>query len=160
MACANSRCRYKNGGDRSPPPDTSYIDQLMIHKLCCPVPDVVHSLYPKHLILGFELFGDALTLGHLLYQQEHLLRRLFVDVGKVCIQPAAGHQFQKDDSCEHNCSVDIVGGISSSPTNPTQPGSLEKRFPGFSLCRDACEKYPPGINLQMIHACFYQNVDI
>ena len=45
MACANSRCRYKNGGDRSPPPDTSYIDQLMIHKLCCPVPDVVHSLY-------------------------------------------------------------------------------------------------------------------
>ena len=93
MVYANSRCRYKNGGDRSPPPDTSYIDQLMIHKLCCPVPDVVHSLYPKHLILDFELFDAALTLGHLLYQQEHLLRRLFVDVGKVCIQPIAGHQF-------------------------------------------------------------------
>ena len=47
MACANSRCRYKNGGDCTPPPDTSYIDQLMIHKLCCPVPDVVHPAYRR-----------------------------------------------------------------------------------------------------------------
>ena len=31
------------------------------------------------------LFGHTLTLGHLLRQQEHLLRRLLVDVGKISI---------------------------------------------------------------------------
>ena len=62
----------------------------MIYILHCSVPDIVHPLYPKHLILCFALFSDALTLGHLLCQQEHLLRRLFVDVGKVGIQLTAG----------------------------------------------------------------------
>ncbi len=66
----------------------------MIYDLYCPVPDVVHPLHPQHLILRLELFGDALTLCHLFYQQEHLLRRLLVDVVKVGIQPAAGQQFR------------------------------------------------------------------
>ncbi len=56
----------------------------MINDLCCPVTDVIHPLHPLHLILRFELFGDPLTFGHLLCQQEHLFRCLFVDVGKVC----------------------------------------------------------------------------
>ena len=64
----------------------------MIHDLHCSVPDVVHPMHPQHLIPRFELFGDALTLGHLLCQQEHLLRCLFVDVGKVGVQSAAGQQ--------------------------------------------------------------------
>ena len=66
----------------------------MINDLHCPVPDVVHSLHPQHLILRFELFSYALSLGHLLCQQEHLLRYLFVDVGKVGIQLAADQQFR------------------------------------------------------------------
>lgn len=37
-----------------------------------------------------ELFGDALTLGHLLCQQEHLFLNLFGDVSKVGIQPSTG----------------------------------------------------------------------
>jgi|GEM_PF-4906086 len=59
------------GGDRSPPPVTLCVDQLVIYDLHCPVPDVVHSLHPQHLILCFELFGDAFALCHLLRQQEH-----------------------------------------------------------------------------------------
>ena len=62
----------------------------MVYDLQGPVPDVVHSLHPQHLILCFEQFGDALTIRHLLCQQEHLLRGMFVDVGKVCIQLPAG----------------------------------------------------------------------
>ena len=66
----------------------------MIYDLRCPVPDVVHPLHPQHLIPRFEPFGDALTLGHLLCQQEHLIRCLLVDVGKVGIQSAAGQQLR------------------------------------------------------------------
>lgn len=62
----------------------------MIHDLHCSVPDVVHPLHAQHLTLRFELLGDTLTLGHLHYQQADLPRCLFIDVGKVYIQPAAG----------------------------------------------------------------------
>lgn len=83
-----------DSGDCSPPPGSLCVDQTVIYDLYCPVPDVVHPLHPQHLILRLELFGDALTLCHLFYQQEHLLRRLLVDVVKVGIQPAAGQQFR------------------------------------------------------------------
>ena len=66
----------------------------MIYDLHCTVPDVVHPLHPQHLILRLELFGDALTLWHLPCQQEHLLRRLLVDVGQVGVQPTAGQQLR------------------------------------------------------------------
>ena len=66
----------------------------MIYDLHRPVSDAIHPLHPQHLILCFELFGDALLLGHLLCQQEHLLRRLLVDVGEVGVQPAAGQQLR------------------------------------------------------------------
>lgn len=70
------------------------IDQFTIDYFHCSIPDTVHTLHPQHLILCFELFCHALTLCHLLCQQEHLLRRLFVDVGKICIQSAAGQKLR------------------------------------------------------------------
>ena len=66
----------------------------MVYDFRCPVTDVVHALYPLHLIPCFKLFGDALLHGHLLCQLEHLLLRLFIDVGKVGIQPAANQQLR------------------------------------------------------------------
>ena len=51
-----------------------------------------HAPDPLHLILGLELFGDTLTLCHLLCQQEHLFLCLIVDVSKIGIQPATGQQ--------------------------------------------------------------------
>ena len=66
----------------------------MLYNLHCPIPDVVHALYPQHLILRFELFGDTLTLSHLLCQQGHLFLCLLIDVGKVGVQPAAGQQLR------------------------------------------------------------------
>jgi hypothetical protein len=66
----------------------------VIYNLYCPVLDVVYPLHPQHLILCLELFGDALTLGYLLYQQEHLLRRLFVYVCQIGIQSAAGQKLR------------------------------------------------------------------
>ena len=83
-----------DSGYCSPPPNNLCVDQLMVYDCHCPIPDVVHALYPQHLILCFELFSDALTLCNLLCQQEHLLRRLFVDVSKVGIQPAADQQLR------------------------------------------------------------------
>ena len=54
--------------------DPLCVDQIIIHHLHCPFSDVVHSLYPQHLILGFEFLGDALTGGHLFYQlKEHII---------------------------------------------------------------------------------------
>ena len=52
-----------SGGDRSPPPVTLCVDQLVIYNLYCPVPDVVHLLHPLHLIVCFEFFGDAFLFG-------------------------------------------------------------------------------------------------
>ena len=49
----------------------------MVYDFHCPVTNTIHSLYPEHLILGLELFGDALTDGNLLYQlKKHSLRLL------------------------------------------------------------------------------------
>ena len=53
----------KDGGDRSPPPVTLRVDQLMVYNFHCPVPDVVHPLHPLHLIVCFEFFGDAFLFG-------------------------------------------------------------------------------------------------
>lgn len=86
--------KKKGGKDCSPPPNTLCVDQIVVYDLYCPVPDVVHPLYPQHLILCFELLCDALTLGYLLYQQEHFFLSLFVDVGKVGIQSAAGQKLR------------------------------------------------------------------
>ena len=84
----------QNGGDCSPQPDTLCVNQLMVYDLHDPVPNVVHTLHPQHLILRLELFCHTLPLCHLLCQQEYLLRCLFVDVGKVGVQPAAGQKLR------------------------------------------------------------------
>ena len=68
------------------------IDQFTIDYFHCSIPDTVHPLHPQHLILCLELFGDTLTLCHLLCQQEHLFLCLIVDVSKIGIQPATGQQ--------------------------------------------------------------------
>lgn len=68
-----------------PAADSLCVNQLVVYELHCPVSNIVHPLHPQHLILLFELFGHTLTLGHLLRQQEHLLRRLLVDIGKISI---------------------------------------------------------------------------
>ena len=61
-------------GDFSLPPGTLCINQIVVHDFSCPIPDTVHPLYPQHLILSFKLFGDTLTLGHLLYQLKKHMR--------------------------------------------------------------------------------------
>lgn len=61
-------------GDFSPPPGTLCINQIDVHDFSCPTPDTVHPLYPQHLILSLEQFGDTLTLGHLLYQRKKHMR--------------------------------------------------------------------------------------
>ncbi len=55
---------YKmDSGDCSPLPNTLCVDQIVVYDLYCPVPDVVHPLYPLHLIVCFEFFGDAFLFG-------------------------------------------------------------------------------------------------
>ena len=49
----------KHGGDRSPQPISLCVDQILVYDFHCPVPDVVHPLYPKHLIMGFALRLDV-----------------------------------------------------------------------------------------------------
>ena len=50
-------------GDFSLPPGTLCMNQIVVHDFSCPIPDTVHPLYPLHLILCLEQFGDTLT-GH------------------------------------------------------------------------------------------------
>ena len=49
-------------------------------------------LYPQHLILGFELFGDALTEGHLFYQLKKHSLRLLVQISQITVQLAGDLQ--------------------------------------------------------------------
>ena len=76
-------------GDFSLPPGTLCINQIVVHNLHSSIPNVVHPLYPQHLILCFKLFGDALTLGHLLNQLKKHRFSLFVHIGKISV-PLAG----------------------------------------------------------------------
>ena len=45
---------------------TLCVDQIGVHHLHGSILDVVHPLYPQHLILCLEQFGDTLT-GHQLF---------------------------------------------------------------------------------------------
>lgn len=68
---------------------------LYIYKLCVydfggTGVDVVHSLHPFELVLGFQLFGDVFGFCHLLDKDvEHLLS-LGVDFGEVLVEFALG----------------------------------------------------------------------
>ena len=46
-------------GDFSLPPGTLCINPIVVHDFSCPIPDTVHLLYPLHLILCLEQFGDT-----------------------------------------------------------------------------------------------------
>ena len=65
------------------------INQIGIYNFCCYVPNIILSTYPRHLMIGFELFRHAFTLRYLINQpREHFLC-LFVNIGKVAAQLAA-----------------------------------------------------------------------
>ncbi len=89
-----SLCHMRGRRGLLPAADTLCVDQIMVYALHCPVPDAVHSLYPQHLILSLELFGYFLQFCHLFCQQEHLLRYLFIDIGQIGIQSAAGQKLR------------------------------------------------------------------
>ena len=58
----------------------------MIDDFCCRCPYCIHSLYPKHLIFGFECFGNAIFLSELLYQSKEHILRLIVQLSKVAVE--------------------------------------------------------------------------
>lgn len=66
-----------------------YEDHLGIDGFRNRQPEGVHSLHPLHLIVGFQRFGNALTLCPLLHKTVKQLLRLFLNIGKVGMQPAA-----------------------------------------------------------------------
>lgn len=71
-----------------PAADTLCVYQIVIHDFQCPIPNDVHPLHPKHLILGFELFCDAFTGRHLLNQLKKHRFRLFAKISQIAVQPA------------------------------------------------------------------------
>ena len=54
--------------------------------------NIVHHLYPPHLIGCLEVFVDALSFGKLYCQRGQQFVRLFVNVGKVGIEPSFTEQ--------------------------------------------------------------------
>ena len=73
-----------------------FINQLAIYYLSRSATNVVHLLCPLHLIVRLELFGNTITLCHLVNQlQEHILR-LSVYVCEVIAQYTFRQQICKD----------------------------------------------------------------
>ena len=70
----------------APPQHTLTVDQFLIHHLFRSRPDTIHRPDPGHLIAGFELFGDAFPLGHLLRQPVKHFLRLLVNLGDMILQ--------------------------------------------------------------------------
>ena len=81
-------------GDFSLPPGTLCINQIVVHNLHSSIPNVVHSLYPQHLILDLKLFCDAFTGCHLLNQLKKHCLGLLVQIGKISVQRAGGQQLR------------------------------------------------------------------
>lgn len=70
----------------------SSINQLCIYNLRCTAPDVIHPLYLQHLILRFELLGDAFLFGKLIDQlTEHFIGSL-IGVGEVFLEDSGGQK--------------------------------------------------------------------
>ena len=87
----------------------------MVYDLYCPIPDVVHSPYPQHLIMSFKLLGHTLTLRHLFRQQEQLLLCLLVYAGKVAVLPIVGQQLRVQ-------SITLLFDVSQMPLPPNSDG--------------------------------------
>ena len=81
-------------GDFSLPPGTLCINQIVVHNLHSSIPNVVHSLYPQHLILDLKLFCDAFTGRHLLNQLKKHRFSLFIQIGKITVQLAGDLQLR------------------------------------------------------------------
>ena len=64
----------------------------MIDDLHCRFPYCIHSLHPKHLIFGFECFGNGIFLSKLLYQPKEHILCLFVQISKVAVEFPAEKQ--------------------------------------------------------------------
>ena len=79
-------------GDFSLSPGTLCINQIVVHNLHSSIPNVVHSLYPQHLILDLKLFCDAFTGRHLLNQLKKHCLGLLVQIGKLSVQRAGDLQ--------------------------------------------------------------------
>ena len=62
--------------------------------------DVIHSLYPFELVLGFELFGDVFGFCHLIDEGIELLQSLGVNLCAMLVEFALGKE-----SCEKDGSV-------------------------------------------------------
>lgn len=54
--------------------------------------NIVHRLYPPHLVVRLEVFVDALCLCKLYRHRSQHFVRLFVHVGKVGIEPSFSEQ--------------------------------------------------------------------
>ena len=104
-------------GDFSLPPGTLCINQIVVHNLHSSIPNVVHSLYPQHLILGLELFCDAFTGRHLLYQLKKHSFSLFVQIGKISVQRAGGQQLRVQR-------LAVLPEIPQMPLTPSADGPL------------------------------------
>ena len=89
----------------------------MIYDFHCPIPDVIHLLHLKHLILSLELFGDALTGGKLLYQLKKHSFCLLVQIGQITVQ------FSGDLQLGVQC-LTVLPEIPQMPLSPNADGAL------------------------------------
>ena len=68
------------------------INQFGIDEFSGTILNVVHAVYPFHLVGCFERFGDTFGCCHLTYQLREQFFRLMVYISKVFIQLAACQQ--------------------------------------------------------------------
>ena len=68
------------------------MDQFFEDDFFCTVSNIVHPPHPRHLVGGFELFGDIFFFGKVFYQSRKELLGLFFDIGKVGIEFSGSEQ--------------------------------------------------------------------
>ena len=73
------------------------VDQFFKVDFPCTIADVVHGSDPCHLILCFQLLGDALFLRQLRCDQIQLIASLSINVSEIAIQPTAENQIGVED---------------------------------------------------------------
>ena len=69
-------------------------NHLAIDNLFCSAADVVHALYPKQLILGFQILCDAFTECHFIYYPKKDSLCTFVHLMQISIQPPRCEQVE------------------------------------------------------------------
>ena len=61
------------------------IDYIVIYDFCGSAADVIHLSNPLHLIIRFELFGNARTFRHLFYETKKHILSLLVNVSEITV---------------------------------------------------------------------------